>query len=54
MRKRRRWGGDDDAAEDAIKVVGQLVATRINVYGEIKGLDEDSLFNPPYEPVVFR
>ena len=53
MRRGRRRGGDD-AAEDAIEVVGELVAIRINVYGGIKGLDEDGLFNPPFDPVVFR
>ena len=52
---RKGWRrGSDVAAEDAVEMVGELMATRINVYGRIEGLDKNGLFDPSFDPIMIR
>ena len=48
------WRGSNGAAEDAVEMVGELMATRINVYGGIEGLNKNGLFDPSFDPIVIR
>ena len=52
--RNRWWRGSDGAAEDAVEMVGELMATRINVYGGIEGLNKNGLFDPSFDPIVIR
>ena len=42
----------DGAFEDAVKMRQKGVASGVNVYGGIKGLDIDNLINVPLDPVT--
>ena len=46
-------GYRDDVFEDAIKMSGKFVASGVDVYGGVEGLDVDRLLDAPPDPVTF-
>ena len=51
VRKRRRRRLYD-GIENRVEVVGEMVATRINVYGGRESLYEEGLLDAPADPVM--
>lgn len=50
-RRRRRYGSD--VSEYFVKVIGELVATGVDVNGGVESLYENGLFYEPLNQVVF-
>ena len=50
----RRSRCSDDLAEDFVEVGGKMVASRVDIYGRVKGLDVDGFLYAPPDPVLLR
>ena len=50
----RRSRCSDDLAEDFVEVGGKMVASRVDIYGRVKGLDVDGFLYTPPDPVLLR